>query len=337
MNYTYTVGIDVAKATLDVCLHTEGETQASQVTNDAAGHAQLLNWLGERSVDPARCVVVMENTGLYHQRLAESLLLKGFTVAVEKTTVLRRVAPEHHRKDDRFDAALLCEYGRRYHDTLLLYRAQDPVIEHLRLLYTERRRLVTHRAALLQLQQSQPFRLSETPFVRTLWQQQQTLFDTQITAIEARIMELIDGHRGLRRRYEQLDSIAGIGPKTAWLWLVLFYGQEQLNPRQIASRFGFAPHARSSGTSLRRRGQSTGHGNREVRKLLTLCARSAGTHYAPFRQYKERKLGEGKRSAVVTNNLRNKLIRIICGVWNSDTVFDRAYYAQQVGQPLAGA
>ena len=60
----------------------------------------------------------------------------------------------------------------------------------------------------------------------------------------------------------------------------------------------------------------------EVRKLMTLCARSAGTHHAKYRRYKERKLAEGTASPLVTNNLINKLIRVVCAVWNQDTVFD---------------
>ncbi len=59
-----------------------------------------------------------------------------------------------------------------------------------------------------------------------------------------------------------------------------------------------------------------------MRKLLTLCARSAGTHHAKYRRYKERKLAEGKASQLVTNNMINKLIRVVCAVWNEDAVFD---------------
>ena len=68
--------------------------------------------------------------------------------------------------------------------------------------------------------------------------------------------------------------------------------------------------------------RSTGHGSSEVRKLLTLCARSAGTHHAKYRRYKERKLAAGKASELVTNNMINKLIRVVCAVWNEDAVFD---------------
>ena len=57
---------------------------------------------------------------------------------------------------------------------------------------------------------------------------------------------------------------------------MLFYGEERLEAREIASRFGFAPHPERSGTSRQTAARSSGHGKSEVRKVLTLCARSAG-------------------------------------------------------------
>jgi len=37
-----------------------------------------------------------------------------------------------------------------------------------------------------------------------------------------------------------------------------------------------------------------------------------------FKTYKQRKLEEGKLWSIVRNNLINKLIKIICAIWNSD-------------------
>ena len=246
---------------------------------------------------------------------------------------IRKVKPEHHRKDDRFDADLLAEYAYRYSDKVSLYQAPDPLIEQIRLLYGERRRLVKQRAAVKQLQSEQGYNRAGAPnqaevFAQKLWHQQRALYDQQIEALEQTMQALIDSDEGLRHRYEQVKSIDGIGPQTALKWLCLFYGQRHLNARRIASRFGFAPHRERSGTSKYRSARSTGHGSSEVRKLMTMCARSAGTHHAKYRRYKQRKLAEGKASQLVTNNIINKLIRVVCAVWNADTVFDPAHVSR---------
>ena len=57
------VGIDVAKATLDVAIRPSGEER--QVANDPAGIAVVVAWL--QSVQPS--VMVVEATGGYEARI----------------------------------------------------------------------------------------------------------------------------------------------------------------------------------------------------------------------------------------------------------------------------
>lgn len=337
-SYTHFIGLDVAKHTLDAALRQWREgmlhTARWHGRNSLEGHRTLARWL-TRHTEQATTVICMENTGPYDDALLEHLTLLGWICAVEKTTILEKVRPEHHRKDDAFDAAYLAEYADRFSDCLHLYQAPNPQIEQIRLLYRERRRLVTHLASVKQLQGEHRYnhrRQANTAEVLTqqLWQQQRRFYQEQIRTLEAQMQALINEDEELRHRYEQVKAVDGIGPTTAMLWVCLFYGQPQLNARRIASRFGVAPHGEHSGTSVRRPARSTGHGMREMRKLLTMCARSAGTHHAKYQRYKARKLAEGKRSKVVTNNIINKLLRVVCAVWNADAEFDRAHVSRFV-------
>jgi len=139
---------------------------------------------------------VIEHTGRYDDALLEHLTLGGWICALEKTTVLQKVKPEHHRKDDAFDAGLLAEYAYRYSDKLLLYQACDPVIEQIRLLYGERRRLVTHRATVKQLQREQGYNRAGRPsqaeaFAQKLWSKQRAFYDGQIKALDQKIDDLV--------------------------------------------------------------------------------------------------------------------------------------------------
>jgi transposase len=324
--FKHFLGIDVSKRTLDVCLLRApirlDRTHAHTVTNDEAGFAELVRWLAQHHAPPEQTVVCMENTGLYDDRLLEALTLAGYPCAVEKTTVLTKMRPEHHRKDDAFDAALLAEYAWRYADRLRLWQAPTPVIEEIRVLYRERRRLLTHRGAVQQLHAEAPRRTADTRFAEGIWQEQIAFFDGQIARLDAKLQALVASDDEVQRRYELVKSIPGFGPVASLLWTTLFFGEEQLSARRIASRFGFAPHGRQTGTSLNAPARSTGHGQSEVRKVLTLCARSAGTHDARAYAYKQKKLREGKESQVVTNNLINKLIRVATAVWNEGTVYD---------------
>ena len=343
-HYTHFVGIDVSKHTLDVMRwqREQGPLRktACQTTNDATGHQWLVDWLTEHGAPIETTLLCLEHTGRYDDLLLEHLTLWGWICALEKTTVLQKVKPDHHRKDDPFDADLLAEYAYRYSDNVSLYQATDPLIEQIRLLYGERRRLVKHRAAIKQLQSEQGYNRAGRPnqaevFAEQLWQEQRALYDKQIGALEEKMQALIDSDEDIRHRYEQVKAIERIGPQTALKWLCLFYGQPHLDARRIASRFGFAPHEQGSGTSRHRPGRSTGHGSSEVRKLMTLCARSVGAHHAKYRRYKQRKLAEGKASQLVTNNIINKLIRVVCAVWNADTVYDPAHVSRFAQNAIA--
>ncbi len=55
---------------------------------------------------------------------------------------------------------------------------------------------------------------------------------------------------------------------------------------------------------------------------MALVARSVSAHYQRFKTYKKRKLEEGKCWPVVRNNLINKLIKIICAIWDSGKAYD---------------
>jgi len=322
--YRCFLGIDVSKRTLDVCLFQGMNTEKHhlQVANDEAGFTHLIEWLTRNQATAEETIVCMENTGLYDDALLEALTLAGYSCAVEKTTVLQKVRPEHHRKDDRFDAGLLAEYAWRFQDKLCLWRAPEPVIEEIRLLYRERRRLITQRGAVLQLQSEAARRSADTRFAEALWREQIAFFDEHITRLDDKLDALVRSDEDVFRRYEIVKSLPGFGSVASLLFVMLFYGEDRLKAREMASRFGFAPHRARSGTSQWVPARSSGHGQSEVRKVLTLCARSAGTHDAKMQAYKAKKLAEGKASQLVTNNLINRLLRIVCALWNQNQYYD---------------
>lgn len=334
--YRYFVGIDVSKRSLDACLFAPEQGQQHhllETANSESGFTELTRWLLAHQASPEETIVCMENTGLYDDRLLEALTLAGYACAVEKTTATEKVRPEHHRKGDAFDAALLAEYAYRFEDRLRLWSALEPLVEEIRLLYRERRRLKTQRAAVLQLREEAPRQSTDTRFAERLWQEQLAFYEDQIARLEKKLDELVRSDPDVFRRYRIIKSIPGFGAVTALLWTTLFYGEERLSARRVASRFGFAPHARRSGTSERTHGYSSGHGKAEVRKVPTLCARSAGTHCRKFSQYKERKLKEGKPSKLVTNNIINRLIRIACTLWNQNTCYDAEHVSRFAKKP----
>lgn len=320
INKKHFVGIDISKQKLDCWLRPAGEHLTCG--NDAPGFDRLLRWLRSHERTPEDTVICLEHTGIYGKRLLVTLTEAGWPAAVEKTTVTDKVGPDHGRKEDEYDASLIAEYADRFTDQLHITTPPEEALDHMKQLYSERRRLVRQRSA-TKTKRTQSTQHPNCPeLIREGWTRQLALLDEQIAALEDRITGIVEAHPGLRSYAKLLKSIPGVAEVTAWLWLIHFYGRQQLNPKKIASRFGVAPHCHSSGSSVRGKTRSSGHGASEVRSTLTMAARSASTHCDRFKTYKQRKLDEGKCWPVVRNNLVNKLITIICAMWNSGQPYD---------------
>src|SRR4051794_14675202 len=104
-------GVDVSAKTLaaERWRKSEDNEKAREFPNDAAGHRELLKWMGKG----AR--VCMEATGVYHLQLALMLVAAGVEVMVINPRVAKDFgrALANRSKTDRIDAWTLLEYVRR--------------------------------------------------------------------------------------------------------------------------------------------------------------------------------------------------------------------------------
>lgn len=324
INWRFIVGIDISKKQLDLCLLDRKTNQqwAYQVSNTDEGFTQLARWLEDHQVGQSEAVLVSEHTGRYGEQLLRWTTETGWPHAVVKTTALQNVGYEHDRKTDGFDARQLAEYGMRFEDRLPLAEAPKPAVGQLRRLQAERRKMVDRRAALKSKLGEADFHDADMQRMVQMWNQQVELLTSHIDELEARISQLIEEDPALRRRHQTMRTAPGMGPVLAPLWVSLHAGQQQLSPRKISSRFGFAPHPHRSGSSVRRADRSSGYGNSEVRKVMHQAALSVSTHYPHYQDYYQRKRAEGKKHLVVINNIINKLIRLYCAMWNRREQYD---------------
>ena len=104
------VGLDVAKATLDVAWSTDPVARW-QTTNDEAGWAALVAHV--RTLAPA--VIVLEATGGYETGAASALSAAGLPVAIVNPRQVRDFAKALGllEKTDAIDAAVLAAFAAR--------------------------------------------------------------------------------------------------------------------------------------------------------------------------------------------------------------------------------
>lgn len=323
----YIVGIDISKKHLDLVLldRKTGINDHQTVPNGQQGYRQLGCWLHNLGINQSQTVLVSEYTGRYGEHLLRWTTDQGWAHAVVKTTALEKVSWEHHRKTDPFDARQLAEYGDRFSDRLRLTEAPKPAVGQIKRLQGERRKMVDRRAALKSKLTEADLHDADMDQLIKMWRQQIALISKHITKLENQINAIIRQAPGLKQRASLMDTAPGMGKVLVPLWLQLFAGQQTINPRKVASRFGFAPHPHRSGSSVSSPNRSSGFGNSEVRRVMHQAALSVKTHYPHYRDYYDRKRAEGKPHLLVINNIINKLIRLYCAMWNNRSEYDPEY------------
>ncbi|RWT12415.1 hypothetical protein DN603_30880 [Raoultella planticola] len=81
----FPVGIDVSKNTLDLCMlydGIKGRIKTRNIQNNRHSVENILRWLRLQHCSPEDVHVVMEATGVYHERLATELHDAGFRVSL---------------------------------------------------------------------------------------------------------------------------------------------------------------------------------------------------------------------------------------------------------------
>lgn len=229
------VGIDVAKATLDVALP---DQSLGQFTNDPAGIEALV----ERLRPLAPTLIVLEATGRYEAAVAAACGLAGLPVAVVNPRQVRAFAQALGilAKTDPQDAQLLARFAAHVQPT------PRPLPEAT---HTELLALVARRSQLVEMRTAERNRLDTAP--RRLHpglQEHISWLDRRIKDSDHEIQQLVEASPLWRKTDQLLQSAPGVGPQTSRRLLASLPELGQLTNKQIAALVGVAPLNRDSGT-----------------------------------------------------------------------------------------
>lgn len=297
-----TVGIDVGKDHLDVALLPTGALH--RVTNDAAGHAELVTLLQAAGEGVGIARVVLEATGGYERAPALALAEADLPVVVVNPRQTRDFARASGvlAKTDRLDAMSLAQFAR----------ALKPVVRNLP--SREQRRLedlVHRRRQLVVMIGSEKQRLaaSHEPRVRTSIRSLLQVLEQERRAIERDLLHAIEHDPGWRDRMKLLQGVPGVGPITAVTLLAELPELGGLSEKSIAALVGVAPMNRDSGRKHGKR--RTSGGRSSVRKVLYMAALTATRFNPVIRAFYQRLTRAGKLAKVALTACMRKLLLIL--------------------------
>lgn len=291
------VGIDVAKATLDIALRPSAQTW--QVIYDDPHVEAFVTQLNELSPT----LIVVEATGGLERSLVAALVAARLPVIVINPRQARDFAKATGRlaKTDRIDAQVLAHYGEAIRPSFR--PLPDADTQQLRALVDRRRQLVDMMTAEQSRLNTSPARVRDSIEAHLAWLQQ------QLASLDDDLDDMLQSSPIWRERDDILQSTPGVGPVLSPTLMSQLPELGDLNRKEIAALVGVAPFNRDSGTW---RGRRTIWGGRAaVRSVLYMSTLVATRHNPVIREFYERLLAAGTAKKVALIACMRKLLTIL--------------------------
>lgn len=307
------LGIDVAKKKLDACLMFDGKALMKKFDNNIKGAKILQGWL--TSLKIGKVHVCLEATGPYGDVVAEFLFEHGHRVSVVNPFRIKGFACSDlkRNKTDTADARTIAEFCL----------AKDPEDWHPLPPEVKRLQALTRRVESLQrLLVVETNRLKVAPeTVRPSIKRMIYSFEKEIETIQQLIKGHIDDNPNLREQSDLLQSIPGIGAKTAQLLLGEIEFRQFDSARSVAAYAGVSPRKFQSGTTINRTRLSK-LGSGRIGKALYFPALAAVKYNEVIKQFAGRLARNGKTPMQVIGAAMRKLLHIAFGVIKNNRPFD---------------
>jgi len=317
-------GIDVSAKTLAVLLladqERKGKGSAYEVPNTPQGHRKLIKTLLAREVDRVIC----ESTGVYHLGLALALDQARLPVMVANPRQVKRFIEARLRntQTDQVDAYELAQFGLRM--DFVPWRAPSAAAYALHRIarslhgYVEQATSAKNR---IHASLAAP----NTPrVVLKALRDELKLYERIEKSLTAEALAIISANAELKRRFELLLSVPGIGEISAVQLLgELCVLAPDLTAKAWVKLAGLDPTYKRSGTSVDTKPHISKRGNAKLRAGLFMPAMSARRWDPGLSSFADRLVAAGKAPLQAVTAVQRKLLHGIHAMfrlnepWNS--------------------
>lgn len=329
-NYLFYVGIDISKLKLDVFLIRGESLNSSEhfiVDNTQSGIKKMIDILLKKKIDLSTILFCCENTGVYTYPLSLYLSGKGLDYWVVPAIEIKRSKGISRGKNDKTDAKDIALYSIRNIDKLNLCSIAEKEIQQLKLLFTEREKVMK---AILLFESSKE-NIGFTPkevykMISLVNSKTIKALKKSLKELETSMKEIIKNHADLNQQFKLIQSVPGVGQQTAIYLLIATKGFKSFSSaRKFACYSGVAPFEYSSGSSVRGRTKVSNMADKKMKTLLQMGALTAIKYDPQIKEYYNKKKEEGKNGMLVLNNIRCKIISRVFAVIKRQTPFINTY------------
>ena len=298
------VGIDVAKARVDVAIRPGGDIWSVDYDEQAVSElvSRLLN------VEPTS--VLLEATGGLEMPLVSALAAAALPVVVVNPRQVRDFARATGElaKTDALDAQVLAHFAEAVRPPVRPLRDADT--QELNSLTTRRNQLMT----MLVAERNRLTRASHS--VRPGIQSHISWLEQELNGLDKDLRKVLSRSPVWREKDDLLRSVPGVGEQLSLSLLAYLPELGNLDRKQIAALVGVAPFNRDSGP--RRGKRSVWGGRSRVRATLYMAALTASRHNPVLRTFYQRLLAAGKPKKLALTACMRKLLTILNAMVKND-------------------
>lgn len=311
--YSFFVGCDISKASFDVSYQSAKPVYVGQFKNSLDGFKRMVRELRKTTKEPqSKWMICFENTGVYSKALLEWLISQQIGCLEENPLKIAKSRGLKRGKNDVIDSKTICRYVFEKRDSIVPTQLSKPLIVNLKKLLSRRDLLVRQKQSLLVSLQDQ--RQGIDPHHYLLFKKQNDklikLYSQQISSIEKEINRTVEEDQQVKKNYELVQSVIGIGPIIAGYMIATTNNFESFeSARKFGSYSGIAPFLHNQSGKKKGVNRVSHMANKKLKSLLSNGARAAILFDPQLRLYYQRKVAEGKGKGLVFNNVKNKLVQ----------------------------
>ncbi len=326
------LGVDVAQKELVVTLGRLNEDLSYELysysvfMNTEKGFDTLLKWL-KNNVDQTQSTrIVMEATGVYHQKFAHFMLENQFKVSIvlpnKISNYMRTLAIK--TVTDKTCSEAIARFGleRNLDD----WNKPVDAYRTLKQLTRERDQIVDDRTMTKNRLHAEQCEFSPNQNTIKRLEDLINFLNQQEKQIKKEINEILNENKQVKEKVELMSSIPGIGKLTAVIILSETNGFELIrNKKQLTSYAGLDVKEKISGTSVRGKSKISKKGNRHIRKSLFLPSFSAVKYNPVHKEVYARLVGYHGIKMKSLIAIQRKILELSYVLVKNNTKFDPLY------------
>jgi transposase len=326
------LGVDVAQKEVVVTLGKRSEDSSIELysyrifRNKETGFIALLKWLKKQTIEGVKIQVVMEATGVYHQKFAYFLDENGIDISIllpNKVSNYMRTLDTKTITDKTCSEAI-AQFGleRNFENWV----KPNKLYKTLQQLTRERDQIVCGRSVIKNQIHAEENEAEPNESSLSRLNVRLKLMNQQEKEIKNEIQTCINTDEKVKKQIENMQSIPGIGQLTAVTILAETNGFELIrNKKQLTSYAGFDVKEKQSGSSVKGKPKISKRGNRYLRKCLHLPSLSAVKKSDIHRDLYTRIVAKSgvKMKALIA--VQRKMLELTYVIFKNNTIFEQDY------------